>query len=171
MNNLPNNVDKNWRDAFQLAGVTPKEKGDISISQFKSTLSLVVTPCSKIKSSRPAGTPDQLYKGKTIQKLFTWGKVAGIQCGVLSDKYGLVLDWEVVKNYDTPPSAITERENERLVKIIQTKIPQNHALVIYSPRPMQTWHWVKRIIKVEGPKLYIRTLPKAGIYNGLLFKE
>ena len=169
MSKLPKQVGKDWRDSFRLAGVCPKEKTEISISDFSIQNCLVVTPCSAIKSNLSIGLPIEIYKGSLICKLAHWASRFGISWGVLSDKYGLVFADEIIKNYNIAPGDLSYSQSAELAKIIQGKIKKETVLVIYHPRPMQTWHWIRKIESINIKKWYIRSLPNA--FNNLLFKE
>ncbi|HMB65390.1 MAG TPA: hypothetical protein VKO42_00820 [Patescibacteria group bacterium] len=168
MKNLPKQVGKDWRESYIQAECFPKETWEINLTDLRN--GIVVSPCSKEKSFCSSGIPKELYKGKTLLRLFSYAKETEIRYGVLSDKYGLVLDDEVVENYDTPPSG---KDSKKLITLINKKIERIRpfTLFIYSPRPMQTWHWVRLLAEVPiKHKKYIRTLPKINRGPYLLYE-
>ena len=95
---------------------------------------IYVTSCSKVKTGIKKGTPSQLYSGWRIKSFFNRFPSPR---AILSHKHGIVLETEIVNNYD-----FTEFVNiEELAKKVN-KVVGDRFVIFYSPRELTEKQWI-----------------------------
>ena len=90
---------------------------------------LVVTHCAKKKRDVKQATPQLLYLSKRIERVYRIAKSYGAQFGVISAKYGLVLEDEQISLYEK--TIETGHDVDRIVAQISEKLKERGA-----------WNWL-----------------------------
>jgi hypothetical protein len=97
---------------------------------------LFATYCSRDKDSRPGDLPAiDRYKSNRIQKIFKAAEAIGAEFRILSGKYGLLEDSEVIPFYD---HLLDEEEIPNITKIIVKQLSQiNPSHIVFFSRSVQ----------------------------------
>ena len=126
----------NWRDEIQARwGICVLGQHNLLVRN-----ALWVTRCSKTKNGVHCGTPKELYVSSVNRYFYKCMEEQSLRYGVLSDKYGLHFDDEVLPYYDIHPSDLTQHDKERLGQIIRDKALSHGftQVVFYSPSPLMS---------------------------------
>ena len=101
---------------------------------------IFATYCSRTKSDLEFGTPEQLYISNRVKAFF---KYAPKPRAILSYKYGVVWEDEVIDNYEqTKPTDFTIRNLENRI--------QNKKLIVWLPRPCEAGPWIKMLDSIQA---------------------
>lgn len=126
----------NWRDEIrEFWGIRILREGDQLTEN-----TLWVTRCSKIKNAKQSGKPKELYVSLVNGYFYRCMELRGFRYGVLSDKYGLHFDYEILPCYDVHPSLLNQHDKKQLGLIIRDKA-QRHGfdrLIFYNPSPLMS---------------------------------
>jgi len=101
---------------------------------------LFLTYCSGKKYPVEEGIPKQLYDSPRIRAFIRKCELAGVRYGIVSAKYGLVFDNEVVKTYDV---TLKEANIPLLKWIILKKLKPFKEVIFYAPNPIRAKGYIK----------------------------
>lgn len=73
---------------------------------------LWTTSCSKTKSGRKNGLPEQFYKGRYNELFYRYMNKFNLKYGILSDKYGIHMYNEKLDYYNIHPSKLTINDKQ-----------------------------------------------------------
>jgi len=146
----------NWRNEIR------KHWGVRVVSQYGlvGKKALWVTRCSKTKNSVRRGTPKELYVSLVNKYFYRYMEKHGLRYGVLSDKYGLHFDDEMLPYYDIHPSTLSMHEKERLGQLIRDKAMARDItqIVFYSPSPLMSVPYFEMLYHSDLNLLYTTRL-------------
>lgn len=105
-----------------------------------------VTYCCESKNPISSGTPGELYKSIRIKAFFKYfpGKKA-----ILSYKYGIVAENQVIDNYNQNHFTNIEMAAKNVAAYVNGEL-----VVFYSPRPLTEGPWI-RLLTLAGVKFRI----------------
>jgi len=95
---------------------------------------LYVTFCARTKTQVKRGTPVEIYAGQRIKSFFDRFPSPR---AILSHKHGIVLEHEIVDQYDEN----NFDDTERLAKVVKKKVG-NRFVIFYSPRELTEKQWI-----------------------------
>lgn len=80
--------------------------------------------------------------------------------GVLSDKYGLHMDNEILDSYDVHPATLTDDEKRHLGKLIRTKILalSRNKIVFYNNSPARSTPYFQMLYYAEVESFFCTRL-------------
>src|SRR5574341_2108899 len=101
---------------------------------------LWVTRCSKTKKNVRRGKPNEFYVSPINRYFCRRMEEAGLQYGVLSDKYGLHMCDEELDYYDIHPKELSEFDRQALGVLIREKALALGfgTLIFYNPTPLMS---------------------------------
>ncbi len=70
--------------------------------------------CSRRKSELKRGIPKEIYTSPLNQEFYSWAEKKHILYGTISDKYGLVMNYQVIGTYDLSPDRLSDLEKRNL---------------------------------------------------------
>lgn len=125
-------------------------------------MKLYVTYCARTKVQR--GKPRQLYGGQRIKSFFNRFPSPR---AILSHKHGIVLENEIVDQYD-----VKQFENiEELAKKVK-RVVNGNLVIFYSPRELTEKQWIDFLdlseVKYKVIRSYKELRPKSSNLNALL---
>ena len=97
-------------------------------------MNIYATYCSQTKSSKQFGTPQQLYLAQRVQSFFARFPKPRV---ILSYKYGIVPENEIIDNYEQKGF----HNIEKAAQAVQDYINYN-TLIFYSPRELTEGPWI-----------------------------
>ncbi len=95
-----------------------------------------VTYCSRTKSELKRGTPELLYQSDRVKCFF---KYFPKPRAILSYKYGIIFENEVIDNYEQ--KGFGQNYRDCVLKVEQ--VLKNYEVVFYSPRALVEKPWIK----------------------------
>ena len=118
---------------------------------------LWTTSCSKTKSEKKSGYPEQFYKGKYNLLFYKYMNKFDLKYGILSDKYGIHMYNEKLEYYDIHPSKLSIDDKLYLGKKIKEKAKLNNfdKLIFFYPSPLQSKPYFDMLWYSELPVYYI----------------
>lgn len=121
---------------------------------------LWTTSCSKTKSGRKRGLPEQFYKGKYNLLFYKFMNRFNFKYGILSDKYGIHMYNEKLDYYDIHPSKLTIENKQELGKKIKEKAQENNfdKMIFYYPSPLQSKPYFDMLWYSELSVYYISSI-------------
>ncbi len=119
---------------------------------------LWTTRCCKIKGFVKQGLPRDLYRSPLNQRFYAWTEAHRLRYAILSDKYGLHLDTEVLPVYDLHPSFLTTRDKYRLGRTIRKQATGlgYRTLVFYNSSPILSKPYFE-LLAASGLKVFFVT--------------
>jgi hypothetical protein len=141
-----------WRSEIRSAwGVRMFEGGKAATTLFW------LTRCAPTKAKRPS-LPHLLYRSTLTAAFFRFVQDAGLRFGVLSDLYGVHLDWEKLHPYDIHPSGLRLEDKQRLGTIVAEKVrgEKFNAVVFYNNSPLRSVPYFE-ILSHSGLEVYFTT--------------
>ena len=107
---------------------------------MKQVETIFVTYCARTKSDHEHGTPEQIYISNRVKAFF---KYAPKPRAILSYKYGILWEAEIIDNYEqTKPTDFTLENLEERIK--------NKKLVVWLPRPCEAKPWIQMLDSVQA---------------------
>ena len=99
---------------------------------------IVLTYCARSKTDLKFGTPEELYNSQRIKSFF---KRFNTKKAILSYKYGLIGENEIIENYE---QAEFGKNYPVLCAVVFNKlIRENCDVYFYSPREIVEKPWIK----------------------------
>ena len=135
---------------------------------------MLVGTCTRTKSERQFGTPNQIYVGWLLEELHRTCEHLHIPYGVLSDLHGVVWHDELIETYDAPPDGLQDEDfnalGQKLRAKTQKRYPKLKGFVMITINPVRSrpyarilkgsrypWTWLVR------PKLLIESESGLGL--------
>lgn len=112
---------------------------------------LFVTRCSRCKSGVARGRPHELYAGVIPQFFFRAMNRLNLRYAVLSDKYGLHMDTEILESYDMHPRELNDAHKLILGNVIKTKTLASGKtkIVFYNNSPVRSTPYFQMLSHTE----------------------
>jgi hypothetical protein len=112
---------------------------------------LFVTRCSRGKKRGRKAKPKELYRSKIPQFFFRKMEELGFRYGVLSDKYGLHLDDEILEPYDIHPSVLESKRKKYLGDLVRRKTLSigKEKIIFYNNSPLRSFPYFE-ILSYSG---------------------
>ncbi|MHA1869038.1 MAG: DUF6884 domain-containing protein [Candidatus Heimdallarchaeaceae archaeon] len=101
---------------------------------------IYVTYCSGKKYDIKYGKPKELYNSRRIQTFIKVCELMKQRYGILSGKYGLVFDNEIIKNYDVYIGDLNNEKLLELANITEKKLKEKKIgkVIFYEPNPQRS---------------------------------
>lgn len=118
-----------------------------------------LTGCSKLKSDRADGNQKQIYVSNKNKTFYNFCENRNYNYGTISDKYGLINQNDIIKNYDLPPEALSKEEKEYLKQKIENQINKDITIIyFYSPRLLQALTYLSLFENIKVTKYLVTSL-------------
>lgn len=131
---------------------------------------LWVTRCSRRKSFLKFGIPKEIYTSPQNQEFYLWAGKKGILYGTISDRYGLVMNYQIIETYDLAPDSLSDTEKQSLGKSIGEAcrdLTDYKSLAFYCKNYEEAKPYLK-ILSYSGLKVYwTRRLPTSNVKENL----
>ena len=118
-----------------------------------------LTVCSKLKSDRADGNQKQIYVSNKNKTFYNFCENRNYNYGTISDKYGLINQNDIIKNYDLAPKALSKEEKEYLKQKIENQINKDITIIyFYSPRLLQALTYLSLFENIKVTKYLVTSL-------------
>ncbi len=113
------------------------------------------TRCSRRKSFLKFGTPKEIYTSPQNQEFYLWAEKKGILYGTISDKYGPVMNYQIIETYNLSPDELSDAEKRDIGKAVKVKCRDlgYESLVLYCKNYGEAKPYLK-ILSYSGLKVY-----------------
>lgn len=102
-------------------------------------MTLYATYCSRTKSDLKEGTPEELYISKRIKAFF---KYAPVPRAILSYKYGIVYETEIIDNYEQKTW-----DQETIINFQKRR--KDGYMVVWFPRQLEEKPWISLLNQIR----------------------
>ena len=121
---------------------------------------LWTTSCSKTKSNKKKGLPSEFYISRYNLLFYKYAKSFNLDYGVISDKYGIHIQDEMLSNYDIHPKELTLNDKFRLGNKIKIKLKKRgyENIVFYFPSPLMSKPYFQILWYSSLPVYYISNI-------------
>ena len=126
----------NWeQEIFDMWGIRL-----LAEMECKPETLLWTTRCCRTKRGHTLGRPRDFYISPIVQFFCRLVEQAKLRYGVLSDRYGLHLDFEELEWYDIHPGSLCMEDKERLGRLIRQKalLMGFDSVAFYSNAPLMS---------------------------------
>jgi len=127
------------------------------------------TRCSRRKSFLKFGTPKEIYTSPQNQEFYLWAEKKGILYETISDKYGPVMNYQIIETYNLAPDELSDAEKRDIGKAVKVKCRGlgYESLVLYCKDYEEAKPYLK-ILSYSGLKVYwVRRLPTNNVKENL----
>lgn len=123
---------------------------------------LWTTRCCRIKGSVKKGAPRDLYRSPLNLNFYAWAESRQLRYAILSDKYGLHLDTEILPTYDLHPSTLTAGDKFLLGQTIRDRAAKlgYPALIFYNSSPILSRPYFEILAASELTVFFLTRLPQ-----------
>ena len=115
------------------------------------------TSCSKTKSSKKKGYPNEFYIGRYNKLFYKFTDLYNLEYGIISDKYGIHMQDECLDYYDIHPSNLSIEDKYELGRIVRDKVLKYgfKEIIFYYPSPLQSTPYFEILWYSKLPVSYI----------------
>lgn len=113
---------------------------------------LLVTYCCKSKNPIPHGIPQELYDSNRLIAFFNRSR-SGMPRAILSYKYGLIPEDNVIDNYN-----LSKFHDINYLAFVVKQLVGDRRVIFYSPRKIVEKGWLRLLELAEVEFCIIRTM-------------
>lgn len=108
-----------------------------------------------------AGTPRQLYLSPLNIHFYVSIEAMGERYGVLSDRYGLHMDSEILPNYDIHPGMLTADLKKQLGLVVRRKVLDvgKAGVIFYNNSPVHSVPYFEILAYCGLPRVFVTKMP------------
>ncbi len=131
----------------------------VSISTLALDRYLWISRCAKTKMV-VEGTPRDLYRSELLEEFYGFVDLHRLRYGVISDRYGLHMDDEVLSYYDIHPSTLSDSAKRELGRIVARKAADAgyHSVVFFAHSPLMSRPYFEILGYSKLDVYYVTTL-------------
>ena len=115
--------------------------------------------CARTKDL-PEGTPRDLYRSDLLEEFYGFTERNGLRYGIVSDRYGLHLDDEVLPYYDVHPSMLSGADKRDLGAVVKRKTlaAGYGSIVFFAHSPLMSRPYFEILDHAEINVFFVTTL-------------